>query len=130
MKTPVKRLSTGAGLLVIALSISVPLQAKTVHTGISVHIGSGHYRIHGKANRGHGLRRQHRQYRRHGGHRFGGYRSPGLGHRYFRSPRGCHPVSRHVYNRFGDPIKLRGTMCYDRYGRGYIVPGSRHVYRR
>jgi hypothetical protein len=25
---------------------------------------------------------------------------------------------------------VRGTMCYDQFGRGYVVPGSRHTHRR
>lgn len=125
-----KHMSAGVGLLVIALSLSAPLAAKSIHTGISVHIGSGHYRIHGKVHRGHGLHRHHRHFQRHRGHRFRGHRSAGFGHRYFRSPRGCHPVSRYVYNRYGDLVKVRGTMCYDQFGRGYVVPGSRHAHRR
>lgn len=38
----------------------------------------------------------------------------------------CHPVSKRGYWH-GAPAKIGGTMCYDRYGRSYIAPGSRHL---
>lgn len=37
---------------------------------------------------------------------------------------GCHPVSyRQV--RYGRAYRVTSTMCYDRYGYGYVVPGKR-----
>ena len=41
--------------------------------------------------------------------------------------RRCHPVTGTGYDRYGRRAKFGGTMCYDRYGSSYIVPGSRHV---
>ena len=43
------------------------------------------------------------------------------------SGRGCHPVQRQ--EQVGTPyqVTVRGTMCYDYYGRPYIVRGSRYV---
>lgn len=41
--------------------------------------------------------------------------------------RGCHAVQR--VEQVGTPyqVTVRGTMCYDYYGRPYIVRGSRYV---
>ena len=41
--------------------------------------------------------------------------------------RRCHPVTGIGRDRYGRKAKFGGTMCYDRYGNSYIVPGSRHV---
>ncbi|NHK26654.1 hypothetical protein FF098_001875 [Parvularcula flava] len=35
----------------------------------------------------------------------------------------CHPVSYSEWHR-GRRVPVTGTMCYDRYGYGYVVPGS------
>lgn len=42
----------------------------------------------------------------------------------------CHPVSKIVHDAYGQPLKVAGTMCYDAYGRSYVVPGSRYVMHR
>jgi hypothetical protein len=39
----------------------------------------------------------------------------------------CHPVVGHGRDHFGRQAKFGGTMCYDRFGNGYVVAGSRHV---
>ena len=39
----------------------------------------------------------------------------------------CRPVTGIGRDRDGRKAKFGGTMCYDRYGSSYIVPGSRHV---
>ena len=49
--------------------------------------------------------------------------SYGRGHEY----RGCHKVSKYDYDSYGRKVKIGGTMCYDNYGSGYIVPGSRYL---
>ena len=41
--------------------------------------------------------------------------------------RSCHPVSKLVYGAYGHRKRIRGTMCYDKSGYGYVVPGSRRV---
>ncbi len=38
----------------------------------------------------------------------------------------CHPVSKDGYSR-GRHARIGGTMCYDHYGQGYVVRGSRYV---
>ncbi|MCG8544448.1 MAG: hypothetical protein MJE12_09590 [Alphaproteobacteria bacterium] len=47
--------------------------------------------------------------------------------RYYYHPPHCHPVSKTGYTRNGRKVKFGGTMCYDKYGYGYIVNGSRHI---
>ena len=41
----------------------------------------------------------------------------------------CHPVVGKGADHFGRRAKFGGTMCYDRYGYGYVVAGSRYVIR-
>lgn len=130
MEATITRPLAFAAVLIAALSVSAPVMAKSVSAGISVQIGSGYHGIHGKARRRHGLHRHHYLHGRYQTHRFRGHRGPGVGHRYFRGPRGCHPVSRYAHDRYGDLIKLRGIMCYDLYGRGYVVPGSERARQR
>ncbi len=45
----------------------------------------------------------------------------------YRTRPACTPVSKIAYDGYGRPIRIGGTMCFDRYGVGYIVPGSRYV---
>ncbi len=40
--------------------------------------------------------------------------------------RACHKVSKTGYWR-GEHARIGGTMCYDRYGNGYVVEGSRYL---
>ncbi len=42
----------------------------------------------------------------------------------------CHTVYKMTYDGYGHPLKVAGTMCYDAYGRSYVVPGSRYVVHR
>jgi hypothetical protein len=41
----------------------------------------------------------------------------------------CHRVIRDGYDESGRRAEFGGTMCHDRNGQSYIVPGSRHVIR-
>ncbi|MGQ0741513.1 MAG: hypothetical protein ACT4OG_04355 [Alphaproteobacteria bacterium] len=43
--------------------------------------------------------------------------------------RQCFPVTKYGYSDWGRPVLIRATMCYDRFGRRYVVPGSRHIVR-
>jgi len=52
---------------------------------------------------------------------------PSYGYRRMHSA--CHGVVGHGYDHFGRRATFGGTMCYDRAGRGYVVPGSRYVIR-
>lgn len=51
------------------------------------------------------------------------YRDRGWRQGYSYTPRGCHPVSFTQW-RYGRPVRVGATMCYDRYGYGYVLPGS------
>ena len=42
----------------------------------------------------------------------------------------CHTVYKRIYDAYGYPLKIAGTMCYDAYGRSYVVRGSRYVVDR
>jgi len=70
---------------------------------------------------------RHRQGRPFAAHNRHGGRL-GYGFRPRRGP--CHPVYKIVHNAYGQPLKIAGTMCYDAYGRPYLVPGSRYLVRR
>jgi hypothetical protein len=50
---------------------------------------------------------------------------------YYGRPRrtACYPVVGKGRDHFGRRARFGGTMCYDRAGRSYIVPGSRYVIR-
>lgn len=50
--------------------------------------------------------------------------------RHYRPVRRCHPVYKYRLDRWGNEVKVGRTMCYDRWGNGYIVRGSRHVVDR
>jgi hypothetical protein len=84
---------------------------------------------HGKPYYNAPRRRHFRPLARHRGPGFGqGHRGRGHGFRPQRGP--CHPVSKIVHDAYGQPLKIAGTMCYDAYGRSYVVPGSRYVVHR
>lgn len=110
--------------LVTALVAAVAFAASTPAAagGITIQIGG-----YG----GHHDKRRHRRYRTYGQH-----------HRYDRHRRqhrhvhgysshsgqgGCHQAQIFVPDGYGGGTNIGGTMCYDRYGNGYLVPGSRFV---
>ena len=85
------------------------------------HRGKHHYKRHDRGRK--------RHYRR-SGHRYGGYGHghgrKGYGKRgYAKHGYDCHPVSQVKWHH-GRKARFGGTLCYDRYGNGYIVPGSRY----
>ncbi len=55
-------------------------------------------------------------------------RPGGLRQRHRRGP--CHTVYKMNYDAHGHLLKIAGTMCYDAYGRPYVVRGSRYVVHR
>jgi hypothetical protein len=42
----------------------------------------------------------------------------------------CQPVIGRGFDQFGRPAKVAATMCYDRFGNGYVVPGSERIIHR
>ena len=41
----------------------------------------------------------------------------------------CFPVTKYGYNDYGRQVLIKATMCYDRFGKSYVVPGSRRIVR-
>jgi len=99
--------------------------------------GHGDYKRYGKPGHGyshnHGYRHNRNYWRRHGHHGVRVYAWKPLRHRpayaHRRIVTACHPVVGHGRDHFGRRAKFGGTMCYDRFGAGYVVAGSRHVIR-
>lgn len=54
-----------------------------------------------------------------------GYRPRHGANRGYSRP--CHAVTKIGYDGYGRRAKFGGTMCYNHYGRPYIVVGSRHI---
>ena len=109
-----------ATLLMLAVSASTPAIA-----GTKLFIGFGHGHGHGHYH-GHYSHRYHRPRN--------SLKSPlryyryDTGHGYHHgSARSCHPVHKWVTDHYGRQSQIGGTMCYDAYGNGYVVPGSRYV---
>jgi hypothetical protein len=50
-------------------------------------------------------------------------------HNYSHQARPCQQVSKYTYDEYGNAHKIAGTMCYDNYGQGYVVDGSRYEVR-
>jgi len=75
----------------------------------------------------------HRYWQNHGHHGVRGYAwrraYPRGFHRYHWVDAPCHPVVGYGHDHFGRRAEFGGTMCYDRFGRGYVVPGSRYLIR-
>ena len=41
----------------------------------------------------------------------------------------CFPVTKYGYSDYGRQVLIKATMCYDRFGKTYVVPGSRRIVR-
>jgi len=114
--------------LVTALVAAVAFAAATPAAagGITIQIGGygGHYG--GRHDKG-----RHRGYRTYGQHRRHDRRR--RQHRYVHGfsshsgQGGCHQVQKFIPDGYGGGTNVGGTMCYDHYGNGYVVPGSRFV---
>jgi len=64
------------------------------------------------------------------GYRSFGYKQPSYKqNRYKRDivKKPCHPVTKVIVGRHGQYRGVDGTMCYDQYGNGYVVKGSRYL---
>ena len=113
--------------LISAIFVMIALAPATpaVASGISIHIGGhGHYG-------GHHYKRRHYGHRRHGHHRRHHYKRGYAARHSYGSHSGhgrhCKPVHKFVPDGYGGGTKIGGTMCYDHYGNGYVVPGSRYI---
>ena len=121
-----------------ALIIAGGIFAQPAQAGISISIGNGHhYGHHNHSNHySHNYKRKHyykRSYSRKHNHHGYGYSNQ---HRSYKKHHGykkhvgrydCHAVTKWAHDDYGRKLKIGGTMCYDAYGRSYVVPGSRYV---
>lgn len=127
------RLHTLAASTLLAALTLLPLSAPRADFSISFSTGSSHgyskgYRHRGFSQRHPGYRNHRRGYRsrghspRHGSriiikpHPYAGPRRHALGSR-------CRPVTERARDRFGRLVLLHRTLCYDRYGRPFVLGG-------
>ena len=106
--------------------------------GIGLHVGNRHggirYNHQGRRHQGryrhnYGRNRLNHQSNRYShGRRHNNPRPHNYSRHNYTRHRGCHQTSKIGY-RHGRKAKIGGTMCYNRYGKGYIVSGSHHVIR-
>ena len=84
-----------------------------------------HRHSHYDGGKHHHYKKRHARKHRHK-HRVKRHRGYGhFGKGYTRHSYGCHPVSKVKWHH-GRKARFGGTMCYDAYGNGYVVPGSRY----
>jgi hypothetical protein len=114
--------------------VSLPLSQIANAGGYDGHYGHGNYGHHsGYYGYGHRPYYGGSHYNRYPG--YSGYAS----HRNYtgyasnnyisRQPNGCRQVYKNAYDDYGNPQQIGGTMCYDNYGQGYVVEGSRYQIR-
>lgn len=101
-------------IVTIFITFLLPLQAAQAWGGYGYggHYGYGH---HGYGGRGYGYKR----------HYYPSYRRYSSSH--YSSGKDCHSTYKYSTDEQGEKTKINGTMCYDDYGKAYIVPGSRYV---
>ncbi len=80
--------------------------------------------------RHHKLRRHNRFKRQYARRDYFPRRGRRLGHGKRIAATRCDRVRRHGFDRRGYRVLFGGVMCYDAYGRSYVVDGSRTVIRR
>jgi hypothetical protein len=138
-------IGTKPAKLLAAAALAIGIGAAGVPA--TVEAGDDHRRHGGRGFHGHQKHFKHGHhgrgdFRRHHGYRHHGYRHPGhsgvvvhiwrpqphvpaVQHHWVTRP--CHPVVGHGLDAYGRQAKFGGTMCYDRFGNGYVVAGSQHV---
>jgi hypothetical protein len=132
------RLHTLAASTLLAALMLLPATAPRADFSISFTTGSAHGYSNGHRDRGFRQRRpdqsQHYRGNRHNG------RSRHHGSRIIIAPRifgvpgrhafgaGCRAITERARDRFGRLVLLHRTLCYDRYGRPYVLGGP-HAYR-
>lgn len=105
----------------IVVTLLLPMQTAQAW-GNYGHYGHGQHR-YGHSGYGHYARKHHyypysRSYSRH---------SSRHSSRHYNRGRDCHSVYKHQKDEYGSKAKINGTKCYDEYGNGYVVPGSRYL---
>lgn len=129
-----KRSILGAAILTLGLALGAGLSGEAkAFSGVTLAVDGGRaangallLKVDHKKKHWH-RKHWHKDHRRHD-------RGPGfvinLGGLFAPQPvvpqSNCQQVVRDGYA-YGRPAKLASTLCYDQYGRGYIVPGSDQV---
>ena len=110
-------------VLILGLTFSASAAADVRLHLKGLHVDFGGYRNHYKHNHRYGRRypkyKARKHYKRHSSH-------TAYSHDYSNYRKPCHQVSKIYHDEYGDPHRVAGTMCYDRYGAGYVVEGSRY----
>ncbi len=122
--------------LIKAIAVAVTLAVPAVLADAAIAAGNkpGFHRDPAGAISGAGHQRLdvgHRV-RRHSGHRYRyryRYRYRSRGWRGYGARRSCQRVQRVRITRHGRRVRTGAIMCYDNWGRPYLVAGSRHVIR-
>ncbi len=132
-----KLVTTFAVALSILFTVLLPIKTASAG-GYGVHLGYGSYGGHNGVGYGH-----HNHHNHHGNHYSPGYSQNSYNHRYNPSgyyanypahgyshqTRPCHQVFKYTYDEYGNAHKIAGTTCYNNYGEGYVVEGSRYEIR-
>jgi hypothetical protein len=123
MKTLIKATLVATTIAGAAIAGSGPVAA---HENLGVYIGPDSFGLYV----GNNPRQRHYGYTP---SYFGGWYADRTRYRPFMRARWnrqhCFPVTKYGYNDWGRPVLIRATMCYDRYGHKYVLPGSRKVIR-
>lgn len=130
-------MNTATKLLLVALSllvISTSAIARDSHRNSSISLGysGGHNSHHSSVYLGYSNKRNHHN-KKHYSYNSYPTRSYGNHHNYYRNSynnnyqKACHPVSKRTVDHYGHYKDVGGTMCYDSYGQGYVVNGSRYL---
>ena len=123
-----KKITLTVGCLLLLSVMSLPASAGSFSLGYS----SGGHSNHHYSSRNHHSYDHHNSYG-YQQHNYSYYqqkrhsRTSYYGHLSYKKP--CHQVYKTSVDHYGEYNKVGGTMCYDRYGQGYIVSGSRYHIR-
>jgi hypothetical protein len=113
--------------------ISTPLTAGSLTLGYSSgghhnkHYNSGHHNSYRHHNYSYGHRNSYRyKHYAYPSYPISSYRNNNNYSNHSSYTKPCHQVSKTVVDGYGQYQKIGGTMCYNSYGQGYVVSGSRY----
>jgi len=130
-------MNTATKLLLVAFSLlvmSTSAIARDSHRNSSISLGysGGHSSHHSSVYLGYSNKRNHHT-KKHDSYNSYSTSSYRRQHNYQRNSynnhyqKSCRPVSKIIVDAYGHYQNVGGTMCYDSYGQGYIVNGSRYL---
>ncbi len=129
----IKHLLTLSATTVVLTLTLTPLQVSSA-TGYNYGYSSnyGHHG-YGKHSRRHHYNRHHRP----NYNSYGRYYYPSTTYSYssrhntksssYTGGKDCRSTYKYQNDKHGNKTRIKGTLCYDSYGKAYIVPGSRYV---